>query len=500
MYTPLRLTLTGACLIVPGVLVAALAPFDRFDGIVRMAFIVALVCSVIVRLFVAVRSHEGAHDELVSRLHLDDLTKLPTRARFVSEVEDVLEATWRSEFQPTIIQLNLDRFKNINDSLGHYEANEVLVIVADRLNGAATAYGGVVARSGGDDFVIIDATTTSADDAMERLEAVREALAAPFRVGEGSVFVSASFGVAVAPRNRTHQRRGVHAASRHRHPRGQGVPAAASVAVFDDSMQSHLAHRMDVEHALHGAIGRQEMHLYHQPIVDIRHRRRRAVSSRSCVGSATASIVPPGDFITIAEETGIICELGAWALHEALGELRGWIDDGVVDPATTISVNVSPRQIADPDFAAVVRDALDATGMPAQSAVARDDRVDDARGTGAGRAHAPRDPRHGRRGSPSTTSAPATRRCRCCSSSRSNASRSIGRSSTASPSRATTGHSSGPSSPWRSRWRSISSPRASRRSTSLQVLSELACDKAQGYLISRPGARRRDAIDDGRAR
>ncbi|MFW2333615.1 putative bifunctional diguanylate cyclase/phosphodiesterase [Ilumatobacter sp.] len=363
MYTPLRLTLTGACLIVPGVLVASLAPFDRFDAIVRVAFIVALVCSVVVRLFVAVRSHEGAHDELVSRLHLDDLTKLPTRARFVSEVEDVLEATWRSEFQPTIIQLNLDRFKNINDSLGHYEANEVLVIVADRLNAAATAYGGVVARSGGDDFVIIDATTTSADDAMERLEAVREVLAAPFRVGDGSLFVSASFGVAVAPRNRTISAeefmRRADIATHEAKAAGRG-----KVAVFDDSMQAHLAHRMDVEHALHGAIGRQEMQLYHQPIVDIRT--GTVTGFESLIRwQRDGVIVPPGDFITIAEETGIIRELGAWALHEALGELRGWIDDAVVDPATTISVNVSPRQIADPDFAAVVRDALEATGVPA---------------------------------------------------------------------------------------------------------------------------------------
>ena len=133
--------------------------------------------------------------------------------------------------------------------------------------------------------------------------------------------------------------------------------------MFDDSMQSHLAHRMDVEHALHGAIGRQEMRLYHQPIVDIRT--GRICGFESLIRwQRDGVIVPPGDFITIAEETGIICELGAWALHEALGELRGWIDDGVVDPATTISVNVSPRQIADPDFAAVVRGALDAAGMP----------------------------------------------------------------------------------------------------------------------------------------
>jgi len=361
-YTPLRLALNGACLIVPGVLVASLAPFNGTDVLVRVLLLLALVCSVIVRLFVAVRSHEGAHDALVSRLHLDDLTKLPTRARFLTEVEDVLEATWRSEFQPTIIQLNLDRFKNINDSLGHYEANEILVIVAERLSESASAYGGVVARSGGDDFAIVDATTTSTDDALERVESVRESLADPFRVGDGTIFVTASIGVAVAPRNRTLTAeeflRRADIATHRAKAAGRG-----NVAMFDDSMQAHLVNRMDVEHALHGAIGRQEMHLYHQPIVDIRTGRISGFESL-IRWQRDSVIVPPGDFITIAEETGIICELGAWALHEALSELRGWIDDDVVEPSTTISVNVSPRQIADPEFASVVRGALAATGMP----------------------------------------------------------------------------------------------------------------------------------------
>ncbi|MGI9645506.1 MAG: putative bifunctional diguanylate cyclase/phosphodiesterase, partial [Ilumatobacteraceae bacterium] len=272
------------------------------------------------------------------------------------------EATWRSEFQPTIIQLNLDRFKNINDSLGHYRANEVLVTVAGRLSRAAAAYGAVVARTGGDDFAILDATTTSHDDATERLETVQAALAAPLEIGDGSLFVTASYGVAVAPRNRTVSAeefmRRADIAAHEAKTAGRG-----KVALFDDSMQSQLAHRMDVEHALHGAIGRQEMELYHQPIVDI-------ATGELCGFEALmrwqrdGKVVPPGDFITIAEETGVIRELGAWALYEALGELRGWIDDDVVGPSTTISVNVSPRQTADPDFAAIVRGALEETGVP----------------------------------------------------------------------------------------------------------------------------------------
>lgn len=360
-YTPFRLTMTGGCLVVPGVLVATLAPFGPADVVIRAVAMLALVCTVVARLFIAIRSHEAANRALTDRLHLDELTRLPNRSRFAAHVEEILETTWRSQFQPTIIQLNLDRFKNINDSLGHDEANEVLVLVGQRLTRAADRFGGIVGRSGGDDFVIVDATTRSPTEAAERLEAVREVLHEPIRVGETSVYVTASYGVATAPRHRTlnaeELMRRADIATHRAKAAGRN-----SVAVFDDSMQSHLTRRMDVENGLHGAIGRQEMRLYHQPIVDI------ATGTVSGFESLIrwqrdGVIVPPLDFISIAEETGIICELGAWAINEALSELRGWIDDGVVAPSATISVNVSPRQIADPDFARIVRQALDDTDM-----------------------------------------------------------------------------------------------------------------------------------------
>ena len=168
------------------------------------------------------------------------------------------------------------------------------------------------------------------------------------------VFVTASIGVAMAPRNRTvtaeEMMRRADIATHRAKANGRN-----SLSVFDDSMQAHLAHRMDVEHALHGAIGRQEMRLYHQPIVDIVTGRVSGFEALMRWQRPTARSCLRASSFPIAEETGIICELGAWALYEALTELRGWIDDGVVDPTTTMSVNVSPRQIADPNFADIVQ-------------------------------------------------------------------------------------------------------------------------------------------------
>ena len=242
---------------------------------------------------------------------------------------------------------------------------------------------------------------------------------------------------------------------------------------------------MDVEHALHGAIGRQEMRLYHQPIVDLETGHLSGFEAL-IRWQRDGVIVPPADFIPIAEETGIIKEIGAWALREALCELQGWINDGVVAPGTTTSVNVSPRQILDPDFADGRPRRARAQRRAAAPAVARDDRVDDARRARPGREHSAPGPCDGRAArarrlrhrllvavaapalpDPADQDRPGLR---------------AGRRRTA----ATTARSCARSSPWDSRWDSISSPRVSRPCTSCRVLRDLGCDKAQGYLISRP--------------
>ena len=363
-HTPFRLGLTAACLGIPTLLVALVAPVDQTDVVVRIVVMTALLTTVVTRLSLALSSHETARHELLHRLHHDELTALPTRVHFLEIVSDALEATWRSDRRPAIVQLNLDHFKNINDNLGHANANLVLTAVADRIAAVAAEFGGSGARIGGDDFAIVDSSIGCDDDAMRRVETIRQALATPVTIGEHTVFVTASIGVAVAPRNRTLNaeellRRADIATNKAKHAGRNGL------SFFDDSMQARLAQRMDVEQALHGAIGRNELLLYHQPIVDIA---TGAVSGFEALmrWQRDGTIVSPAEFIPIAEETGTINELGAWALHEALCALRGWIDDGVVGPDTTVSVNVSPRQIADPAFSGIVCDALEATGMPAR--------------------------------------------------------------------------------------------------------------------------------------
>jgi diguanylate cyclase (GGDEF)-like protein len=358
----LHVLLLAGSLMTPAGLIAIVHPTSTADSAVRTVGALGLVLAAIVRLYITTRSSAAAHNLLLHRLHHDELTDLPTRARFVECVDDILDETWRSEYQPTIVQLNLDRFKNINDSLGHSDANRVLKLVGQRLTEQAEKFDGIVGRSGGDDFVVIYGSTTSNLDAMACVDSIREAFATPIVVGESSTFVTASVGVAMSPRHLTlsaeELMRRADIATHRAKAEGRN-----RVVQFDESMHEHLTRRMDVEHALHGAIGRQEMRLYHQPIIDITTGQLSGFEALIRWLRSDGTLVPPGDFIPIAEETGIINEIGAWALREALTELRGWINDGVVSPTTTTSVNVSPRQIADPNFADVVRDALEQTGV-----------------------------------------------------------------------------------------------------------------------------------------
>ena len=361
--TLVRVAIIGVCVLVPVSMVAAVPPESALDVVVRGTGIGLLVTAIVVRLLIATRQNRAACDALMTQVTRDDLTQLPNRTRFIDVVAELLEATWHSPNRVAVVKLNLDRFKIINDSYGHDAANAVLVEISRRLCTVADRIDATVARIGGDDFALVHGGTTSTDDALTCAQSVQAALAAPIVVGDGNVFVTASIGVALAARNRTtaaeDMMRHADIAAHHAKQNGRN-----RIEVFDESMQARITRRMDVEHALHGAIGRQEMRLFHQPIVDI-------VSGRVCGFEALmrwerpdGTFVSPADFIPVAEETGMICELGAWALRDALGSLRRWIDDGLVVPSTTMSVNVSPRQVADPGFPQVVRDVITSSGVP----------------------------------------------------------------------------------------------------------------------------------------
>ena len=190
------------------------------------------------------------------------------------------------------------------------------------------------------------------------LDAFREPVATP----EGDMFVTASIGVAYAPK-------GIELSAddllRHADTAMYRAKAAGRncIALFDDSMLQSVSQRLDMETALYRALERDELRLVHQPIVDIDLGIVVGFEALMRWHRTDGALVSPADFIPVAEDTGTIVPLGTWAINDALTHLRHWIETGIVAPSTTMSVNVSPRQLSDPQFPATVSNALATTGI-----------------------------------------------------------------------------------------------------------------------------------------
>ena len=358
-----RLVTTTASLIVPVVLLAVTDPFDTQDRVVRTVSVSVLAVVVMLRVIQSVRANARTQEHLVKSALTDSLTGLPNRILMLEHIESAVRQSWRTSRQPTVLFIDVDRFKNINDSLGHSIGDNVLMLVANRLIAAVPEHA-TVARIAGDEFVILDETTESPMQSVLLAETVLDAFHEPVNTPEGDMFVTASIGVAYSPK-------GVELSAddlmRHADTAMYRAKAAGRncIALFDDSMLEKVSKRLDVETALYRALERKELHLVHQPIIDVDLGIVVGFEALMRWDRGDGEIVPPSDFIPIAEETGTIVPLGSWALNDALLQLRHWIDTSVVSPSTTMSVNVSPRQLHDPQFVSIVSDALSTSGIPA---------------------------------------------------------------------------------------------------------------------------------------
>ena len=320
-----RLIVTTSSLVFPVIVLAGTAPNDVTDKIVRSISAFVLATVVTVRVVLAVRANNRAQAELLHGAQTDPLTNLPNRTVLLERINQLLSNSWGQDQHPTLYFVDLDRFKNINDSLGHAAGDEVLVTVARRLINAVPE-GTMVARLSGDEYVVLDATAKSSGAALALAERMLAVFREPLALSQGDVFVTASI----------------------------------------ESMHERVAHRLAVETALYRALDRRELRLFHQPILDLQSGDVVGFEALMRWQQSDGTIVSPAEFIPIAEDTGTIVPIGSWALLEALSQLRHWIDDGVCSPAATMSVNVSPRQLSDTNFPAIVSEALTRSGVSPQ--------------------------------------------------------------------------------------------------------------------------------------
>ncbi|MGD9999509.1 MAG: putative bifunctional diguanylate cyclase/phosphodiesterase [Ilumatobacteraceae bacterium] len=357
-----RLIITTSSLIFPVIVLASSGPKDGADQIVRSISALVLAGAVTLRVVHSVRANSDAQLELLRQAQTDALTGLPNRSLLLDRISTYVHESWRPDREPTLYFVDLDRFKNINDSLGHSAGDEVLRIVAHRLRGAVPQEA-MVARLSGDEYVVLDPTTRSLNSASSLAERLLSVFREPIALPQGDVFVTASIGVSsidsMAAKPEDVLR---HADTAMYRAKDSGRNC---MAFYDESMHERIAHRLSVETALYRALDRRELRLFHQPILDLDTGEVVGFEALMRWQQGDGTIVSPAEFIPIAEETGTIIPIGAWALLEALTQLRRWIDDGVCSPTSTMSVNVSPRQLADPNLPSVVAEALARSGVDA---------------------------------------------------------------------------------------------------------------------------------------
>ena len=353
-----RLLVTTTALVVPIIVIASTTPHDNFDRGVRTVSVAVLSLLVTVRTIQALRAGRAAQEELARSAHSDSLTGLPNRDRLLQVISATLNESWKGEEHPTLFFIDVDRFKHINDSLGHSAGDEVLCNLADRLRESVPERA-TVARISGDEYVVLDPASPSLAHAMDLANHLLNQFREPLTIAvpQCDIIVTASIGIArLAPQSH----RDADVLLRHADTAMYQAKDAGRncVALFDEDKNERASHRLSVENALFRALDRDELRLHYQPILEMATGEVSGFEALMRWQQADGTIVPPAEFIPIAEETGVIVRIGAWALLEAMTQLRTWIDAGICSPKANMSVNVSPRQLADPTFSIVVNDAM----------------------------------------------------------------------------------------------------------------------------------------------
>jgi len=299
-------------------------------------------------------------EQLVHRAFHDELTGLANRALFANRVEQGLLRGSRNALRTAVIFLDLDDFKEINDSLGHAAGDALLKQSAERLRVCLRA-GDTAARLGGDEFaVLLEECHDDGVEVMQVAERIAQAFARPFALEEREAFASASIGVALSRGDESGEEllRNADLAMYLAKRRGK-----ARVERFAAHMHEEVVERLDLLADLRYAIEREELQLEYQPIVDLETRRVSGLETLVRWDHPRRGRIPPTDFIPIAEQSGLIVAIGRWVLLHACAHARHWSRSLPHLMPVTITVNLSARQLGDENLIDDVANALRVAGL-----------------------------------------------------------------------------------------------------------------------------------------
>lgn len=287
----------------------------------------------------------------------DNLTGLANRNLLNDRIAQAIGHARRVDRQVAVLLLDLDHFKHVNDAYGHTAGDTLLKEISARLRGCVREID-TVARLGGDEFVIVLTDLTQAEDAEHIAGKIRDTLAAPIRIEGREMFVGASIGIALYPRDGEHGEillRNADIAMYRVKEHGRN-----NVHRFSPELASLALDRVDLEGSLRRALERHEFTLHYQPKVDVISRRIVGAEALLRWEQPQVGLIYPGEFVRLAEETGLILPIGAWVIREAFRQQAAWRDAGL--PPIKLSINISPRQFRQEDLIQFVADALRETG------------------------------------------------------------------------------------------------------------------------------------------
>ena len=303
------------------------------------------------------------HDLSFQATH-DPLTGLPNRTLLLDRLGQALARATRTDRRPAVLFIDLDRFKFVNDSLGHGAGDRLLAKVAERVRHAVRP-GDTVARFGGDEFVVLAEGIEDVAECGAIAERLTSTLAAPFNLSGHEVFVTASIGLRLARGDHETPEtilRDADAAMYRAKEQGR-----ARTEWFDEQTHWRSVDRLAIENALHRALDRDELRLHYQPQYELATGRALGVEALLRWHHPERGLVGPGEFIELAEDTGLIVPIGEWVVREACRQGERWRRQLPADMPFVVSANLSARQLAQPDLVEVLARVLHDTGFAPES-------------------------------------------------------------------------------------------------------------------------------------
>ncbi|ROP44998.1 sensor domain-containing protein [Pseudokineococcus lusitanus] len=306
----------------------------------------------------AERQRVAVEEEMRQRALRDDLTGLPNRAGLLARLAGAPEGGRPASAGTALLFVGLDHFKAVNDSLGREAGDELLRVVAQRLTATVRA-DGVVARLSGDEFVVV---ADVGDDGAARAvaERVLDVVTAPVLLQDVEIVVTASVGVVRATPDETPERLLHHADVAMHRAKARG---RARVELHDPDVVDPAVGRLRLIGELRRGIAEGELRVHYQPRMDLRGDRVAGVEALVRWQHPERGLLQPGDFIDVAEESGLVRRLGAWVLDSAVAQGAAWARTAGGGPTTEIAVNLSTRQLGDPDLVPLVAEVLDRHGL-----------------------------------------------------------------------------------------------------------------------------------------